>query len=113
MITEIENKQTEANISLNVKNATCTHCGITISDRDNAIYTNKGDTFCCWGCETVYKILKKGGVSLINKPSTSLPEYDFLDTESFLKDYSVIINNKKTMRFFIEGIQCNRLSMDH
>ena len=106
MITEIEDKQAEATTNLNVKKAACTHCGIAILDRDNAIYSNNGDAFCCWGCETVYKILKKGGVSLINKPSTSLPEYDFLDTESFLKDYSVTVNNKKGMRFFIEGIQC-------
>ncbi len=106
MITEIENKQTEGYLDLNIKKATCIHCGITISDRDSAIYSNNGDTFCCWGCETVYKILKNGGVSLINKPSISQPEYDFLDTDSFLKDYSVTINGKKGMRFFVEGIQC-------
>lgn len=106
MITDIENKQTESTVRLNVKKAICTHCGITISDRDNVIHSSNGNVFCCWGCETVYRILKKGGVSLINRPSASLPEYDFLDTESFLKEYSVTINNKKGMRFFIEGIQC-------
>ncbi|MCP4267257.1 MAG: heavy metal translocating P-type ATPase [Candidatus Brocadiaceae bacterium] len=106
MITEIEDKQAEAITSLNAKKTACTHCGIAILDRESAIYNNNGEAFCCWGCETVYKILNKGGVSLINKPSTSLPEYDFLDTGPFLKDYSEIINNKKTMRFFIEGIQC-------
>jgi Cu+-exporting ATPase len=106
MITEIEDKQAEVTTSLNVEKTACTHCGIVILDRDSAIYSNNGDAFCCWGCETVYKILKKGGFSLINKPSTSLPEYDFLDTEAFLKDYSVTVNNKKGMRFFIEGIQC-------
>ncbi len=84
----------------------CTHCGVTITDEDKAVFSSKGDAFCCWGCETVYRILKKGNFSLINRPSASLPEYDFLDTESFLKDYSVSIDNSKSMRFFIEGIQC-------
>ena len=84
----------------------CTHCGIAITVGDKAVFSNNGDAFCCWGCETVYKILKKGNFSLINSPSTSLPEYDFLDTDSFLEDYSVSVDNKTGMRFFVEGIQC-------
>ena len=107
MITEIENKQVDDSVvSLKDTCSNCTHCGITITDGDTAVFSNNGDAFCCWGCETVYKILKKGNFSLINRPSTSLPEYDFLDTDSFLKDYSVNVDNKKGMRFFIEGIQC-------
>ena len=88
------------------KHSSCIHCGIVISDKENAILSDSGDTFCCWGCETVYKILKKEHFSLINKPSANLPEYDFLDNDSFLKDYLVSIDNNKGMRFFIEGIQC-------
>ena len=88
------------------KHSSCTHCGIVISDRESAISSDNGDTFCCWGCETVYKILKKEHFSLINKPSANLPEYDFLDNESFLKDYLANVDNNKGMRFFIEGIQC-------
>ena len=88
------------------KHSSCTHCGIAISDRASAIFSDNGEAFCCWGCETVYKILKKEHFSLINKPSANLPEYDFLDNESFLKDYLVSVDNRKGMRFFIEGIQC-------
>ena len=107
VITEVEDKQIDDSaLSLKGNHSHCTHCGIAITDRDKAVFSNNADAFCCWGCETVYKILKKGNFSLINKPSISLPEYDFLDTESFLKDYSVSVDNKKSMRFFIEGIQC-------
>jgi Cu2+-exporting ATPase/Cu+-exporting ATPase len=107
VITEVENKQVDENaVSLKDTCSSCTHCGIDITDGDKAVFSNNGDAFCCWGCETVYKILKKGNFSLINRPSTSLPEYDFLDTDSFLKDYSISVDNKKGMRFFIEGIQC-------
>ena len=88
------------------KHSSCTHCGIAISDRASAIFSDKGEAFCCWGCETVYKILRKEHFSLINKPSTKLPEYDFLDNDSFLKDYLVSVDNMKGMRFFVEGIQC-------
>ncbi len=93
-------------MNLHDKYSSCKHCGIAISDRENAIFSDNGDAFCCWGCETVYKILRKENFSLINKPSTNLSEYDFLDNESFLKDYLVSVDNKKGMRFFIEGIQC-------
>ncbi|MGR3293621.1 MAG: heavy metal translocating P-type ATPase metal-binding domain-containing protein [Candidatus Scalindua sp.] len=107
VITEVENKQVDKSaVSLKDTGSNCTHCGIAITDEEKAVFSNNGDAFCCWGCETVYKILKKGGFSLINRPSTSLPEYDFLDTDSFLKDYSISVDNKKGMRFFIEGIQC-------
>ena len=107
VITEVENKQVDDSaVGLKGNRSNCTHCGIAITDKNKAVFNNNEDAFCCWGCETVYKILKKGNFSLINKPSTSLPEYDFLDTESFLKDYSVSIDNKTGMRFFIEGIQC-------
>ncbi len=107
VITEVENKQVDENaVSLKDTCSNCTHCGIDITDGDKAVVSNNGDAFCCWGCETVYKILKKGNFSLINRPSASLPEYDFLDTEAFLKDYSISVDNKKGMRFFIEGIQC-------
>ncbi|MFV1975461.1 MAG: heavy metal translocating P-type ATPase [Candidatus Scalindua sp.] len=107
MITEIENKPVDDSaVGLKDTCSNCTHCGIAITDRDKAVFSNNADAFCCWGCETVYKILKKGNFSLINKPSIRLPEYDFLDTESFLKDYSVSVDNKKSMRFFVEGIQC-------
>jgi len=101
MITEIENKQVDDSaVSLKDTCSNCTHCGITITDGDTAVFSNNGDAFCCWGCETVYKILKKGNFSLINRPSTSLPEYDFLDTDSFLKDYSVNVDNKKRYEVF-------------
>jgi heavy metal translocating P-type ATPase len=93
-------------VNLHDKHSSCTHCGIVISDKESAIFSDSGDTFCCWGCETVYKILKKEHFSLINKPSANLPEYDFLDNESFLKDYLVNVDNKDGMRFFVEGIQC-------
>ena len=107
VITEVENRQVDGSaMRFKGNRSNCTHCGIAITDRDNAVFSNNADAFCCWGCETVYKILKKGNFSLINKPTTSLPEYDFLDTESFLKDYSVSVDNNKSMRFFIEGIQC-------
>ncbi|MBT3880194.1 MAG: heavy metal translocating P-type ATPase [Candidatus Scalindua sp.] len=107
VITEAENRQVaESAVGLKEKHSNCIHCGTTIRYRDKAVFSNNGDPFCCWGCETVYKILKKGNFSLINKPSTCLPEYDFLDTDSFLKDYSVSVDNKKSMRFFVEGIQC-------
>ena len=107
VITKAENKQVDDSaVGLKDTCSTCTHCGSAITDGDKAVFSNNGNAFCCWGCETVYKILKRGNFSLINRPSTSLPEYDFLDTESFLKDYSVSIDNKTGMRFFIEGIQC-------
>ena len=107
VITEIENKQTiDSTVSLHDKCSNCKHCGIVISDRNNVVFNDNGDVFCCWGCETVYKILSKEGFSLINKPSASQPEYDFLDNESFLKDYLVSNDNRKGMRFFVEGIQC-------
>ncbi len=103
VMTKTENRQAE-----NLKDtfSSCTHCGTNITDGDKAVFSINGDAFCCWGCETVYKILKKGNFSLINSPSASLPEYDFLDTDSFLQDYTVDVDNKKNMRFFIEGIQC-------
>jgi Cu+-exporting ATPase len=107
VITKTENKQVD-NSAVGLKDtcSNCTHCGIAITVGDKAVFSNNGDAFCCWGCETVYKILKKGNFSLINSPSTSLPEYDFLDTDSFLEDYSVSVDNKTGMRFFVEGIQC-------
>ena len=78
VITEAENRQvTDSTVGLKDKHSNCTHCGITIRYRDKAVFSNNGDSFCCWGCETVYKILIKGNFSLINKPSTCLPEYDF------------------------------------
>ncbi len=107
VITEFENRQADKSSSrLKGNRSNCTHCGIAITDRDKAVLSNNGNTFCCWGCETVYTILKKGNFSLINKPSASMPEYNFLDTEPFLQDYSVSVDNNKGMRFFIEGIQC-------
>ena len=107
VITKAENQQVDDSAAgLKDTHSNCTHCGTTITDGDKAVFSNNGDAFCCWGCETVYKILKKGNFSLINRPSASLPEYDFLDTDSFLQDYSVSVDNKKSMRFFIEGIQC-------
>ncbi len=107
MITEAENRRvTDSTVELKNKHSNCTHCGIAIIDRDKAVFSNNADAFCCWGCETVYTILKKGNFSLINRPSACLPEYDFLDTYSFLKDYSVSVDNKKSMRFFVEGVQC-------
>jgi len=107
VITKTENKKVDDSSEGSKDTCSnCTHCGVSITDGDKAVFSNNVDAFCCWGCETVYKILKKGNFSLINKPSASLPEYDFLDTESFLKDYSVSVDNKKSMRFFIEGIQC-------
>ncbi|GAX61837.1 cation transport ATPase [Candidatus Scalindua japonica] len=107
MATQETKKQADdSTVSLTNKCSNCTHCGIAITDRDKSVFNNDGDAFCCWGCETVNKILKKGNFSLINKPSASLPEYDFLDTKSFLQDYSAGIDNNKSMRFFVEGIQC-------
>ncbi len=107
VITKAENKKIDdSDVGPKSTFSNCTHCGVTIIDIDKAVFNNNGNAFCCWGCETVYTILKKGNFSLINKPSASLPEYDFLDTDSFLQDYSVSVDNKKSMRFFIEGVQC-------
>ena len=96
VITKAENKQVDDSaVDLKDTCSNCTHCGTTITDGGKAVFSNNGDAFCCWGCETVYKILKKGNFSLINRPSTSLPEYDFLDTDSFLQDYSASVDKKK------------------
>ncbi|MCF6150203.1 MAG: heavy metal translocating P-type ATPase [Candidatus Kuenenia sp.] len=84
----------------------CIHCGKAIAKKENALVNDNGNIFCCWGCETVYKILKKEHFSLINKPHTGSSEYDILDNESFLKDYVVLQDGKQGMRFFVEGIQC-------
>jgi len=88
------------------KKLCCTHCGAAISDKESAILEDNGIAFCCWGCETVYKVLKKEHFLLINKPQPNSTEYDFLDTETFLKDYSVNIDGKTGMKFYIEGVQC-------
>ncbi|WP_347273409.1 heavy metal translocating P-type ATPase [Candidatus Kuenenia sp.] len=84
----------------------CVHCGKTIAKKEDAIINANGAIFCCWGCETVYSILKKEHFSLINKPHAGSSEYDILDNESFLRDYSVLQDGRQGMRFFVEGVQC-------
>ena len=79
VVTKVEGKHIDDSaVSLKGSRSNCTHCGIAITDRDKAVFSNNADAFCCWGCETVYTILKKGNFSLINKPSAIQPEYDFL-----------------------------------
>ncbi len=84
------------------------HCGTRIldGDRKKAVHRDNGDRFCCWGCETVYEILKRESFSLINSPNSHSSEYEFLDNESFFKDYLLTVDGKEGMRFFVEGVQC-------
>ena len=68
VITKAENRQVDDSAAdLKDTHSNCTHCSTTITDGDKAVFSNNGDAFCCWGCETVYKILKKGNFSLINR----------------------------------------------
>lgn len=84
------------------------HCGTTIfdSDREKTVYHDNGDMFCCWGCETVYAILRREKFPLINSPHTNPAEFEFLDSESFCKEYLVSVDGREGMRFFVEGVQC-------
>lgn len=87
----------------------CLHCGTKVLG---------SSAFCCQGCEFVFGLLEKSGLSqyydLRSASANSISfrpivagsdQYSYLDDPEFLKEFS-IDNDYRRMDFYLEGIQC-------
>lgn len=99
----------------------CIHCD-QIATQELFTDTNlkKIGPFCCQGCLTVYNVINMKGLSeyyKIKKDTSrfkprapvdiQVTQYNYLDTQDFLKDYSYAgSSGLQTMEFYLEGIHC-------
>jgi Cu2+-exporting ATPase/Cu+-exporting ATPase len=90
----------------------CSHCG---NPSGNNLPDSNGHSFCCLGCETVFRLIHENGLgayySLRDKRSR-MPkvlddyEFEYLDQPDILKDYAINTSQGHMLEFFIEGIHC-------
>jgi heavy metal translocating P-type ATPase len=94
---------------------TCYHCHETAPVSEKIIFDNKD--FCCHGCKSVYQILNDNGLNTYYKikedenaitapVKQSNEDYSYMDQAEFINEFVELKDNKKVIKFYIEGIHC-------
>lgn len=118
----IETREVLSSVLPKISVLRCAHCDEIVMSK---FYNDEWDPdhrypFCCLGCLTVFEVLKSKGLEeyyVIKKEAGIFrrrspaefrdTQYQFLDQQEFLSEYSYLsTNNSQTMEFYLEGIHC-------
>jgi len=97
-----------------MSNHQCFHCGQEVEAQDALFFDDKA--FCCKGCETVYEIFSKNGLSTYydierspgSKPSSDFKKYDYLDNQNVVKGLLEFHENEtQILSLNIPNIHCS------
>lgn len=91
----------------------CLHCGLPVS----AELAERGDKFCCNGCETVYQLLSSAGLRDFYRQREVLPlraassgtgAFAAFDDPDFARLYTHTVEGSSIAHvdFFVEGVHC-------